>query len=84
MLTFKTLRVRSKQEKEEIAKKLGNTLNSYSKYEYSERIPSSKMILELKDAYNCSSDEILLALSFHIERFNYKKNLRKSKNISKL
>lgn len=79
MVTFKTLRIDSKQTREEIAEKLGNTLNSYAKYEYSERIPSSKALLELKDAYNCSSDDILLALKFHIERFNYKKNLRKNK-----
>lgn len=76
MVTFKVLRKRCNKTCNEIADSIKSTKQSYSKYECSERIPSVDLLLKLKNAYDCSSDEILIAATYHINRFKYKRDHR--------
>lgn len=66
-MTFKDLRLQSKQTARKIAKKLKIKEETYRKYEYSMRLPSALILSQMRDVYHCTGDELMEAYNYHKE-----------------
>ncbi|WP_051624050.1 helix-turn-helix domain-containing protein [Clostridium akagii] len=66
-MTFKDLRIKSGLTENTAAKKLGIKEATYRKYEYSMRLPGKLILLQMKEVFKCTGDELLDAFNCHKE-----------------
>lgn len=64
-ITFRTLRLKAKFTNEFMAEQLNIKLETYNKYERSERLPPSKRLDRIKELFKCTDEEIIAAYAFH-------------------
>jgi transcriptional regulator with XRE-family HTH domain len=76
--TFKSLRAMKRQTAQEVADKIDVELETYRKYERSDRIPSVQTVLKMLKAYECTTDELLDACGYHV---GIKETKRKYKGV---
>lgn len=63
--TFKILRLKADLSTEFVAKELGIQIESYRRYERSDRLPPTSKLKKLKEILKCSDDEISAAYAVH-------------------
>lgn len=75
---IKTIRTQKNMTQKELAEKIGIAVNSVSRYETGERIPTYKMIEKIAQALNVSIEDLFNTTNSH----NFKKTLVDLKELS--
>lgn len=65
MNTFRTLRIKRRLTRNELATIIGVKKETLGKYESSWRVPSVNIALKLEKALGCTKDEFMEAYAFH-------------------